>query len=209
MTPERVAEGVALHVGDCLDVLASLPDASVAAVVTDPPYGLADHPVKRIEQALTAWLTGDRAHVPDGRGFMGREWDKFVPPPAAWDECYRVLKPGGHLLAFAAPRTYDLMGISIRLAGFDVFDSIDWINGQGFPKSLNVSKAIDKAAGAERVASGPSRYSANLAAIAGRGQTVCRDGGDLPAEPANGQRLSGDRGRRPLGRLGNGSQALP
>ena len=136
MTPERVAEGVALYAGDCLEVLALLPDASVDAVVTDPPYGLADHPVKRIEQALTAWLTGDRAHVPDGRGFMGREWDKFVPPPAAWDECYRVLKPGGHLLAFAAPRTYDLMGISIRLAGFDVFDSIDWINGQGFPKSL-------------------------------------------------------------------------
>ena len=188
MTPERVAEGVALYVGDCLDVLASLPDASVAAVVTDPPYGLADHPVKRIEQALTAWLTGDRAHVPDGRGFMGREWDKFVPPPAAWDECYRVLKPGGHLLAFAAPRTYDLMGISIRLAGFDVFDSIDWINGQGFPKSLNVSKAIDKAAGAERVASGPSRYSANRARHRRAGDRPCAGtAADLPAEAGTGQ----------------------
>jgi site-specific DNA-methyltransferase (adenine-specific) len=81
---------------------------------------------------------------------MGKSWDSFVPPPAIWDECLRVLKPGGHLLAFAGTRTYDLMGISIRMAGFEIRDSIGWVYGSGFPKSLDVSKAIDKAAGAER-----------------------------------------------------------
>ena len=81
---------------------------------------------------------------------MGREWDKFVPPPGIWDECFRVLKPGGHMLVFAAPRTADLMGLSIRLAGFEIRDSLHWLQGAGFPKGLDVSKAIDKAAGAQR-----------------------------------------------------------
>jgi hypothetical protein len=143
---------VAVHHGDCLDVLRTLPDCSVDAVVTDPPYGLAEHPRSNVERALLAWLTGDREHVPDGRGFMGRDWDRFVPPPAVWDECFRVLKPGGHLLAFAAPRTYDLMAISIRLAGLteaaapEIRDTITWLTGQGFPKSLDVGKAIDRQA---------------------------------------------------------------
>jgi DNA modification methylase len=75
---------------------------------------------------------------------MGKSWDSFVPPPAIWDECLRVLKPGGHLLAFAGTRTYDLMGISIRMAGFEIRDSIGWVYGSGFPKSLDISKAIDK-----------------------------------------------------------------
>jgi site-specific DNA-methyltransferase (adenine-specific) len=139
--------------GDCREVLPTLPDCSVDAVVTDPPYGLADLPAELVIKALTAWLGGDRSHVPDGRGFMSQEWDKFVPPPAVWDECKRVLKPGGHLLVFAAPRTADLMGLSIRLAGLEVRDSLHWIYGSGFlpfPKSLDVSKAIDKAAGAQR-----------------------------------------------------------
>lgn len=78
-------------------------------------------------------------------GFMGKTWDSFVPPPAVWDECMRVLKPGGHLLVFAGTRTQDLMGLSIRLAGFDIRDGIGWIYGSGFPKSMDVSKAIDKA----------------------------------------------------------------
>ena len=80
-------------------------------------------------------------------GFMGKTWDSFVPPPAVWDECMRVLKPGGHLLVFAGTRTQDLMGLSIRLAGFDIRDGIGWIYGSGFPKSMDVSKAIDKAGG--------------------------------------------------------------
>ena len=90
---------------DCLTVLRSMPDNSVDAIVTDPPYGLSDVKPEHVTAAITAWATGDRERVPDGRGFMGKAWDKFVPPPAVWDECLRVLKPGGHLLAFAGSGT--------------------------------------------------------------------------------------------------------
>jgi site-specific DNA-methyltransferase (adenine-specific) len=114
---------LALHLGDCLDVLRTLPDASVDAVVTDPPYGLA---------------------------FMGKRWDYDVPSVAIWAECLRVLKPGGHLLAFAGTRTQHRMAVRIEDAGFEIRDMIAWVYGSGFPKSLDVSKAIDKAAGVER-----------------------------------------------------------
>lgn len=136
--------------GDCLDELARIPDESIDAVVTDPPYGLANTDPVHVVEALTRWAQGDHDFIPSGRGFMGKEWDAFVPPPAVWDECARILKPGGHLLAFAGSRTFDLMTLSIRFAGFEVRDSIAWLYGSGFPKSMDVSKAIDKAAGAER-----------------------------------------------------------
>lgn len=136
--------------GDCLVELARIPDESVDAVVADPPYGLANTDPVHVVEALTRWAQGDRDFVPSGRGFMGKEWDAFVPPPAVWDECARILKPGGHLLAFAGSRTFDLTTLSIRFAGFEVRDSIAWLYGSGFPKSMDVSKAIDKAAGAER-----------------------------------------------------------
>ena len=133
---------IVLH-GDSLHVLAGMPDCSVDAVVCDPPYGLADLPAFKIVDALTRWLAGDRAWVPDGAGFMGKGWDRFVPPPALWDQVHRVLKPGGYLLAFAGARTHDLMGMSIRLAGFDTRDSIVWHHGSGMPHGLDVSKAMD------------------------------------------------------------------
>jgi hypothetical protein len=132
-----------VRLGDCLDVMRGMPDNSVHAIVTDPPYGLAEHKRVNVEKALLAWLTGDREHVPNGRGFMGREWDAFVPPPAVWDECFRVLKPGGHLLAFCGSRTIDLMMMSVRLAGLteeaapEIRDSIAWLYGSGMPKSWN------------------------------------------------------------------------
>lgn len=134
-------------VGDCLDTLRSMPDASIDAVVTDPPYGLGREPDSR--EVLRAWLDGDE-FKPGGRGFMGKAWDAFVPSPLVWAECWRVLKPGGHLLAFAGSRTYDWIVMGVRLAGFEVRDQLMWLYGSGFPKSLNVSKAIDRAAGAER-----------------------------------------------------------
>lgn len=112
-----------LHHGDCLEVLRTLPDCSVDAVVTDPPYGLA---------------------------FMGKRWDYDVPSVEVWAECLRVLKPGGHLLAFAGTRTQHRMAVRIEDAGFEIRDLIAWVYGSGFPESLDVSKAIDKAAGAER-----------------------------------------------------------
>ena len=132
---------------DCLAALRDMPDASVDAVVTDPPYGLSNTRPEQVAETITRWVTGDREYLPSGRGFMGHEWDGFVPPVAVWDECLRVLKPGGHLLAFAGSRTHDLMTLGIRLAGFEIRDSVAWLYGSGFPKSLDVSKAIDKRGG--------------------------------------------------------------
>jgi site-specific DNA-methyltransferase (adenine-specific) len=120
----KVAIGNAeLWQGDCLDVLRTLPDCSVDSIVTDPPYGLK---------------------------FMGKRWDYDVPSVEVWAECLRVLKPGAHLLAFAGTRTQHRMAVRIEDAGFEIRDMIAWVYGSGFPKSLDVSKAIDKAAGAER-----------------------------------------------------------
>jgi site-specific DNA-methyltransferase (adenine-specific) len=144
--------------GNSLELLPTLADNSIDAIVTDPPYGLGNPDPDYIIKAIQLWASGDRAHIPEGKGFMGKSWDSFVPPPAIWDECLRVLKPGGHLLAFAGTRTYDLMGISIRMAGFEIRDSIGWVYGSGFPKSLDVSKAIDKAAGVEREVIGQNQY---------------------------------------------------
>jgi DNA modification methylase len=133
--PYLAGDGVTVYLGECGNILAAMEPDSVDACITDPPYGLGDLKPEIVTRALAEWLAGNRSYVPDGKGFMSRDWDKFVPPPAAWDACYRVMKPGAYLLAFAAPRTADLMGISIRLAGFEVHDSIHWITGQGFPKA--------------------------------------------------------------------------
>lgn len=137
-----------LHLGDNLEALRKMADGSVDAVVSDPPYGLSDHSPEDIAIALAAWLKGETYEHGKG-GFMGKGWDSFVPGPILWKECFRVLKPGGHLLAFAGTRTLDLMGMSLRLAGFEIRDGIAWLHGQGFPKSHDVSKALDKVAGTE------------------------------------------------------------
>jgi DNA modification methylase len=113
-----------LH-GDCREVMRTMPDNSVDAIITDPPYEL---------------------------GFMGKSWDStgIAYDVTVWQECLRVLKPGGHLLAFGGSRTYHRLACAIEDAGFQIRDQIMWVYGSGFPKSLNISKAIDKAAGAER-----------------------------------------------------------
>src|SRR5690625_2285699 len=135
-----------LH-GDCLDRLKELPDNSVDSVVTDPPYGLSKEPdINEVEAKRTA----DKEHDHGHGGCMGKSWDSFVPHPDIWKEVHRVLKPGGHALVFAGTRTQDLMTISLRLAGFEVRDVIEWLYFSGFPKSHNVSKAFDRRAGAER-----------------------------------------------------------
>lgn len=112
-----------LFFGNCLDVLKTFQDNSFDAIVTDPPYGLS---------------------------FMGKKWDYDVPSVEIWEECLRVLKPGGHLLAFAGTRTQHRMAARIEDAGFEIRDMIAWVYGSGFPKSHDVSKAIDKATGAVR-----------------------------------------------------------
>ena len=146
----QLEDGVLLLHGEALEVLKSIEDNSIDAVVTDPPYGLSNTKPEQVEDVLKEWVTGDDTVVPEGKGFMGKEWDGFVPPPAVWKECMRVLKPGGHMAVFAGARTQDLMGLSIRLAGFEIRDTLGWIYGSGFPKSMDVSKAIDKGQGLSR-----------------------------------------------------------
>jgi site-specific DNA-methyltransferase (adenine-specific) len=107
---------IRLLCGDCLEVMQGMEAASVEAIVCDPPYGLSDHKPEHVEACMRAWLDG-REYVHGKRGFMGRTWDGWVPGPEVWRECYRVLKPGGYLLAFAGSRTSDLMGMALRLAG--------------------------------------------------------------------------------------------
>ena len=133
--------------GDSLDELKKLEANSISAVVTDPPYGLGNTSPKNVTECLSAWLEGE-TWTPSGRGFMGKSWDAWVPPPELWREVFRVMRPGAHGLIFAGSRTQDLMSISLRLAGFEVRDSLQWLYGSGFPKSHNVSKAIDKWGGA-------------------------------------------------------------
>ena len=93
--------------GDALEQLASIGDNSIDAIITDPPYGLTHLTEAKVSSTIAAWLSGDRHAIPAGKGFGGEHWDAFVPPPAIWDECFRVLKPGGHLAAFAGARTQD------------------------------------------------------------------------------------------------------
>src|SRR5699024_10333107 len=133
--------------GDCLNVLKTMEDNSVDSVVTDPPYGLSKEP--DINEVLSKWLAGEEYDHGDG-GFMGKSWDSCVPHPDSWAEVHRVLKPGGHALIFAGTRTQDLMTISLRLAGLEVRDVIEWLYFSGFPKSHNVSKAFDRRAGKTR-----------------------------------------------------------
>lgn len=126
--------------GDALETLRLLPDASVDAVLCDPPYGLSHEPDAL--EVLRHWLAGDD-YQHGGRGFMGKSWDSFVPGPSVWREVLRVLKPGGHALVFSGTRTYDLLVLACRIAGFQVRDQLVWLTGQGFPKSKNVALAID------------------------------------------------------------------
>ena len=109
--------------GDCLQTMKTLPDNSVDAIVSDPPYGIS---------------------------FMAKKWDYDVPSVEVWKEAMRVLKHGGHALIACGTRTQHRMVVNIEDAGFEIRDVVSWIYGSGFPKSLNISKAIDKAAGAER-----------------------------------------------------------
>ena len=141
--------------GDALVKLKELEDNSIDSIVTDPPYGLSKQP--DMLEVLQHWLAGDD-YKHNGKGFMGKEWDSFVPGPAIWKECLRVLKPGGHMVAFFGTRTYDLGVVAIRIAGFEIRDQIAWVYGSGFPKSLNVSKALDKSAGAEREVVGTRKH---------------------------------------------------
>ncbi|MFM7010623.1 MAG: DNA methyltransferase [Betaproteobacteria bacterium] len=176
---------VILHRGDSRDVLAAMPDASVDSVVCDPPYALT-------QASRGGSPRGNDPATPFGRtklgdkGFMGKQWDtgETAFDVAFWGEVLRVLKPGGHLLAFSGTRTYHRMACAIEDAGFEIRDQIQWVYGSGFPKSLDVSKAIDKAGGmspreqsallaSRRVESGLSR--SEVAALVGCTEASVRD----------------------------------
>jgi DNA modification methylase len=133
--------------GNNIDILKQYPDNYFDAVVTDPPYGLGKEP--NAEELMKDWIEKGY-HEIIGTGFMGKEWDAFIPQPIFWKEVFRVLKHGGHVLSFFGTRTYDWGVMSMRFAGFEVRDCIQWLYGSGFPKSHNISKAIDKMNNVER-----------------------------------------------------------
>lgn len=130
--------------GDNIELLSKYEDNYFDAIVTDPPYGLGQEP--NAVEVLRDWVDHGY-HEISGKGFMGKEWDAFVPQPKFWKEVFRVLKHGGHVLAFYGTRTFDWGVVAMRLAGFEVRDTIYWHYGSGFPKSHNISKAIYKIGG--------------------------------------------------------------
>lgn len=175
---------VQILIGDCRVRLQELPDASVDSVVCDPPYHLT---AVQTPLALKTNLTRkDLGPNKRRTGFMGQTWDggDVAFQPETWAEVLRVLKPGGHLIAFSGTRTYHRMVCAIEDAGFEIRDQLAWVYGSGFPKSLDVSKQIDKAAGAEREVVG--RY-----------------------QPPNGQawNLENDIARPEVGAVGHSSRA--
>lgn len=155
---------------DCLDTMREMPDASVTAIVTDPPYALE---------------------------FMGKGWDKVLPSIDIWRECLRVLKPGGVLLSFGGTRTFHRLTCSIEDAGFQIRDCLLWLYGSGFPKSLDISKAIDKAArGVPQ--SGKDHTSANHGKYKGGCSETNPNGRGFGAGPGQFMKEAGTKGERIL-----------
>lgn len=139
----RVEPSCELHQGDRVEVLRQHPDCSIDAVVTDPPYGVTGRQPD-VLRTLRGWMGETPVLRHGGKGIAGKPWDSGVPEPDLWRECIRVLKPGGHVLSFGSPTTFDLAGMSMRLAGLDMRPHLIWLYGQGMPKSLNVSKSVEK-----------------------------------------------------------------
>ena len=144
-----------LHNGDCLNVLKMMieDEVLVDSIVTDPPYHLTSI-VERFgkDNSAPAQYGTDGAFKRASTGFMGKEWDggDIAFRQETWELCLKVLKPGGHLLAFSASRNYHRMAVAIEDAGFEIRDQVMWLYGSGFPKSMNVGKALDKKLGNER-----------------------------------------------------------
>jgi DNA modification methylase len=130
-----------LMLGNNIDLLKTLEDNSIDAIVTDPPYAL----------------------IGSGKGgFMGKEWDSKLPDIETWKECFRVMKPGAHLLVFGGTRTFHRLVVSIEDVGFEIRDTIIWCYSTGFPKNLDIGKSVDKLQGNERKVVGKKKGQGNI-----------------------------------------------
>jgi hypothetical protein len=130
--------GFQLHLGDCLDVMATFEPNSIDTIITDPPYGLT---------------------------FMGKDWDRGVPGVPFWREALRVAKPGAIMLAMGGTRTYHRLVCAIEDAGWEIRDSMAWLYGSGFPKSMDISKQFDKRAGVEREVVGDVKFKCEVSSV--------------------------------------------
>lgn len=154
--------------------LKEIPDNSIDAVVTDPPYGLGNEP--DIAECMKDWIEKGFHETKNKSGFMGKSWDAFVPQPILWKEVFRVLKPGGHILCACGTRTQDLMCMGLRFAGFEIRDVITYHYASGFPKSMNISKQIDRMAGAERTKIGVGKAGSGFNEVKGFGINTTQGG---------------------------------
>ncbi|PWC75514.1 hypothetical protein TSH64_11715 [Azospirillum sp. TSH64] len=128
--------------GDAQSVLSDFPDHQFHACVCDPPYGLAEYPSELVNQIVTTWVTGHDFDFSKQRSYLNADWDGGLPQPSTWRQVHRVLRPGGYLLAFASPRTVDLLTLALRLAGFEIRDQIAWITTNGMPRTQDVGRML-------------------------------------------------------------------
>ena len=152
--------------GDCIKEMQKLIDdgKQVDSIVTDPPYHLTSITERFGKEGSAPAQHGtDGAFARASKGFMGKEWDggDIAFRKETWELAYKLLKPGGHLLAFSGSRTYHRMAVAIEDAGFDIRDQIMWLYGSGFPKSLNLGKSVDKKLGNERIKTGQTKTHSN------------------------------------------------
>jgi DNA modification methylase len=226
---------VTLHPGDCLDVLARLDECSVDSVVCDPPYHLTSI-VKRFgaENAAPAKSGKSGAYKRASAGFMGKQWDggDVAFQPETWAAVFRVLKPGGHLVAFSGTRTYHNMTAAIEFGGFEIRDQLAWIYGSGFPKSHNIGdgwgtalkpawepiclarKALIGTVAANVQAHGTGAINVDGCRVEGEGnKTFARDAGARDREQYRtgttvGAAIATDRGRWPANIIHDGSEEV-
>ena len=155
--------------GDCIEEMQKLIDdgVQVDSVVTDPPYHLTSIVDRFGKKGSAKPKDKDGLYNRIDKGFMGQEWDggDIAFQQETWELAYKLLKPGGHLLAFSASRNYHRMAVAIEDAGFEIRDQMMWLYGSGFPKSMNVGKALDKKLGNERVKTGVMKTHSNKGMI--------------------------------------------
>ena len=185
---------VVVHHGDSREVLKGFADESIDSVVCDPPYALTQN------KKGGSGVASVNLNTPAGRaritaGFMGKAWDtgETAFDPMFWFEVLRILKPGGHLLAFGGTRTYHRLACAIEDSGFEIRDMVSWLYGAGFPKSLNVSKAIDRSVGADPIDTGETKR----ASIQRNGEGAAWDAGAFASHPEDTKVVSITRAATP------------